>query len=85
MRRLIAFLVVLAFVFPAASAFAQSKDSVEKKFYIFGPHVVDGQVKGPKVEIYTDTGSSDFEPLRDLKRSFMPELRESTQAQALNE
>lgn len=84
MRRLIALLVAVAFSISSAGAFAQSTDAPKTQFVEFDEYLVPGERGGPSVIRVDPTSKADFDKLRNLERSFMPELKKSTQTQALN-
>ena len=84
MRRLIALVVALAFLVPSTAAFAQSTDGPKTQFVEFDEFLVPGERGGPSIILVEPKPNADFDKLRNLERSFMPELRESAQASALN-
>jgi hypothetical protein len=83
MRRLTVLLIVLAFVFTSAAAFAQDGDGERSKFYDFDDMLVDGQLRTPDMIKNQARGKAQFERLLDLKKSFVPKIRESTEEAAL--
>lgn len=84
MRRMIGLLIVLAFVLSSASAFAQDEGGeTRSKFYNFDDMLVDGQLKTPDMIKNQARGKAQFERLLNLKKSFMPKIKESTEEAAL--
>lgn len=81
MRRLIVLLVTAAFLLSSAAAFAQ--DGERSKFYDFDDMLVDGQLRTPDMIKNQARGKAQFERLLDLKKSFVPKIRESTEEAAL--
>ncbi|MFP4599329.1 MAG: hypothetical protein ACLFVJ_13810 [Persicimonas sp.] len=83
MRKIIGLLVVLAFVLTSASVFAQDGGEDRSKFYDFDDMLVDGQLKTPDMIKMDGKGEAKFERLLDIKKSFMPKIKESTEEAAL--
>ncbi|MFW5966405.1 MAG: hypothetical protein ACOCV2_02750 [Persicimonas sp.] len=94
MRRVIVALVVLVFSLSSASVFAQDMtdeggggdggdDGERSKFYDFDDMLVDGQLKEPDMVDMDAQGEAQFERLLDLKKSFMPKIKESGEEAAL--
>lgn len=83
MRKTIAILFAIAFVFTSASAFAQDSGEARSKFYDFDDMLVDGQLKTPDLIKNQARGKAQFKRLLNLKKSFMPKLEESANEAAL--
>ncbi len=84
MRRTIGLFIVLAFVLTSASAFAQDDGgNTRSKFYNFDDMLVDGQLKTPDLIKEQARGKAQFKRLLNLKKSFMPKIKESTEEAAL--
>lgn len=82
MRRFLALTIALAVFLLSASAFAQD-DGTKSKFYDFDDMLVDGQLKTPDIQRMEARGKAKFERLRNLKKSFLPKVQESTEESAL--
>lgn len=81
MKRAFAVLVGLAVVASAATAFAQ--DEPKTKFYNFDDMLIDGQLKTPDLQRADARDKAKFNRLLKLKKSFMPKVRETAEAQSL--
>lgn len=69
MKKLIVFLIIL--IFPLTTIAGPPKKS---KFYDFSDQVIDGEIKKPTA-LYTNSRKKvEFERLLNLKRSFLPDL-----------
>lgn len=79
MRRLIVLTAALLVTLAAGSAFAQTDDGPEEKFYEFDEHEVEGGTVGPPGEHITGKKSSEFDPLLKLKKNFNDKIIESTE------
>ncbi|QDG51301.1 hypothetical protein FIV42_11280 [Persicimonas caeni] len=86
MKKLTALIVALSFVGMAAPAFAQSQqDEVPTDFIdIVDGLDIDGNIKVPGAESYDARDEAKFNPLFDAKRSFMPKIKSSARASALD-
>ena len=63
--------------FTATASTPPSDSSGRSKFYDFGEHVIDGEIRKPTA-LYTDARQrAKFDRLLRLKRSFLPELFDS--------
>lgn len=84
MRRILGLLIALAFVLTSASAFAQDDGGeTRSKFYNFDDMLVDGQLKTPDMIKNNARGKAQFKRLLNLKKSFMPKIKESASEAAL--
>lgn len=83
MRRAITLLIALSFVLISANAFAQDEGETRSKFYNFDDMLVDGQLKTPDLMKTEARGQAQFERLLNLKKSFLPKIKESTEEAAL--
>lgn len=84
MHRFVGLLIALAFVFTSAAAFAQDEGGdTRSKFYNFDDMLVDGQLKTPDLIKNQARGKAQFKRLLNLKKSFMPKIKESTEEAAL--
>ena len=84
MPRLIGLIIALVFVASSATAFAQDEGGGERtKFYNFDDMLVDGQLKTPDMIKNQARGKAQFKRLLNLKKSFMPRIKESTEEAAL--
>jgi hypothetical protein len=85
MRTLVAALAGLAVVTSSAAAFAQNTDDTRTQFVNFDEFLVEGEIVAPKLQRHVVVDDVDFEPVHDLERSFMPELRGSVDSPVLEE
>jgi hypothetical protein len=85
MRKVIALTFVAALMLFSASAFAQDSggDGTRSKFYDFNDMLVDGRLKTPDLMKTDARGKAKFNRLLQLKKSFIPKIRESTEEAAL--
>ncbi|MGM0555130.1 MAG: hypothetical protein ACQEVA_02020 [Myxococcota bacterium] len=85
MRKVIALTFVAALMLFSASAFAQDSggDDSRSKFYDFNDMLVDGRLKTPDLMKTDARGKAKFNRLLQLKKSFIPKIRESTEEAAL--
>lgn len=84
MRKIIAVTFTAALMLFSASAFAQdSGDDTRSKFYDFNDMLVDGRLKTPDLMKTDARGKAKFNRLLQLKKSFIPKIRESTEEAAL--
>lgn len=81
MRRVIGSFAALAVLLSATAAFAQ--DDVKTKFYNFDDMLIDGQLKTPDLQRADARDKAKFARLLKLKKSFMPKVRETAEAQSL--
>jgi hypothetical protein len=81
MRRLVGLTLVLAITLSASSAFAQ--EDTKTKFYDFDDMLIDGQLKTPDLFKTKAREKAKFKRLLDLKKSFLPKVRESAEERAL--
>lgn len=82
MRSLISLMIVLTVMSLSASAFAQEGET-RSKFYDFNDMLVDGRLKTPDLMKTDARGKAKFNRLLQLKKSFIPKVRESSQEAAL--
>lgn len=80
-QRVLGTFAALAVIMSATSAFAQ--DDVKEKFYNFENMLIDGQLKAPDLQRADARDKAKFQRLLKLKKSFMPKVRETAQAQSL--
>lgn len=84
MRGITGLIIVAVFVLFSASAFAQDEGGeTRSKFYNFDDMLVDGQLKTPDMIKNQARGKAQFKRLLNLKKSFMPKIKESTEEAAL--
>lgn len=84
MRKVTAILFAMALMLFSASAFAQDSGEGERsKFYDFNDMLVDGRLKTPDLMKTDARGKAKFNRLLQLKKSFIPKIRESTEESAL--
>ncbi len=67
-----------------APAFAQD-GSVKEKFYNFDDMLIDGEFKRPQGMFENARNKAKFERLLALKKSFLPNIQDSVQEEALNQ
>lgn len=82
MRRLVSLVVLVATVGVGSTAFAQD-DGTKTKFYDFEDMLIDGQLKTPDLMKTQAREKAKFKRLLDLKKSFLPKIRESAEERAL--
>lgn len=82
MRRLVGLTVLVATMALAGTAFAQDGDT-KTKFYDFEDMLIDGQLKTPDLLKAQAREKAKFKRLLDLKKSFLPRVRESAEERAL--
>ena len=58
---------------------------VKSKFYDFGEMVIDGEIKAPTVTYISDTQRVKFSRLLNLKKSFLPQLLETSKEKAFKQ
>jgi hypothetical protein len=84
MRKVIALVFVAALMLFSVSAFAQDDGGdTRSKFYDFNDMLVDGRLKTPDLMKTDARGKAKFNRLLQLKKSFIPKIRESTEEAAL--
>lgn len=85
MRKVTAIVFAMALMLFSASAFAQDSGEGEtrSKFYDFNDMLVDGRLKTPDLMKTDARGKAKFNRLLQLKKSFIPKIRESTEESAL--
>ena len=84
MRKIITITFAAVLMLFSASAFAQdSGDGTRSKFYDFNDMLVDGRLKTPDLMKTDARGKAKFNRLLQLKKSFIPKIRESTGEEAL--
>lgn len=66
----------------AAPAFAQDGD-VETRFYDFNDMLIDGELQRPEGMFATERGSARFDSLLTLEKSFVEEIEEGAEEEAL--
>ena len=81
MRRFISLLALVTTVGAAGTAFAQ--DEPKTKFYDFDDMLIDGQLQTPDLGLEQAKEKAKFKRLLDLKKSFLPKIRESAEERAL--
>lgn len=74
--------LAVALVAFAAPAFAQDGD-VETRFYDFNDMLIDGELQRPEGMFATERGSARFDSLLDLNASFVDEIEEGAEEEAL--
>lgn len=83
MRRLVGLTVLVALVAIGAPAFGQDGGDTKTKFYDFEDMLIDGQLKTPDMLKTQAREKAKFKRLLDLKKSFLPKVRESAEERAL--
>lgn len=86
MKRLVTLTAVLVTVCFATAAFAQDgggDDDQRSKFYNFDDMTVDGEIKTPDLVKTQARGKAKFKRLLELKKSFLPKVKETTKSEAL--
>ena len=85
MRKIIAVAFAAALMLFSASALAQDSGGggERSKFYDFNDMLVDGRLKTPDLMKTDARGKAKFNRLLQLKKSFIPKIRESTGEEAL--
>ena len=84
MRKTIAITFAAVLMLFSANAFAQdSGETTRSKFYDFNDMLVDGRLKTPDLMKTDARGKAKFNRLLQLKKSFIPKIRESTEEAAL--
>lgn len=84
MRKIItAILTVSVLLGASATAFAQDGDEPRAKFYNFDDMLIDGEFKKPDVMQTEAKERARFDRLSNLKKSFLPKVRETTEESAL--
>lgn len=81
MRRIFGFLLFTGLLLTTATAFAQ--DGTKTKFYDFDDMLIDGQLKSPDLMKTQAREKAKFRRLVNLKKSFLPKIRESAEDGAL--
>lgn len=81
MKRLVAVATLLMLILLSASAFAQ--DDTRTKFYNFDDMLIDGQMKVPDLLRQGARDKAKFKRLLDLKKSFLPKVRETAEERTL--
>ena len=75
-------LLVIVLLLVSTSSFAtpprNSGDNARSKFYDFSEQIIDGHIRRPTVTISNAREKAKFERLLNLKKSFLPELFNSS-------
>ena len=82
MRRLVGLMVLVATVALGTPAFGQD-EGTRTKFYDFEDMLIDGELKSPDMLKAQAREKAKFKRLLDLKKSFLPKVRESAEERAL--
>lgn len=83
MRRLVGLAVLVATIALGSTAYAQDTGEPKTKFYDFEDMLIDGQLKTPDLLKSQAREKAKFKRLLDLKKSFLPKIRESAEERAL--
>ena len=81
MRKVLSGLVLGLLVVLGSPALAQ--DDTRSKFYNFDDMLIDGQLKTPDLMKAEAREKAQFKRLLDLKKSFIPKVRETAEESAL--
>lgn len=81
MRQVAGWMLFAGLVLSSSAAFAQ--DEPKTKFYNFDDMLIDGALKAPDVTVIDPNAKAKFDRLLDLKKSFLPKIRESAGERAL--
>jgi hypothetical protein len=81
MKRIVSGLAVGAMLLTTSLAMAQ--DETRSKFYNFDDMLIDGQLKTPDLMKAEAREKAQFKRLLDLKKSFIPKVRETAEESAL--
>ena len=82
MRRLGGVVTVAAIMLMSASVFAQDGET-RTKFYNFDDMLIDGQLKTPDLLRQGARDKAKFNRLLELKKSFLPKIRETAEERTL--
>lgn len=81
MKRIWCALILGSFIVTASPAMAQ--DDTRSKFYNFDDMLIDGQLKTPDLMKAEAREKAQFKRLLNLKKSFIPKVRETAEESAL--
>lgn len=81
MKRIVSGLAVGAMLLTTSLAMAQ--DETRSKFYNFDDMLIDGQLKTPDLMKAEAREKAQFKRLLNLKKSFIPKVRETAEESAL--
>lgn len=82
MKRFVAATLFLGAALAGSTAFAQDED-VQTRFYDFNDMLIDGEFQRPEGMFATERGQARFDSLLSLRRSFIDEIEEAANEDAL--
>lgn len=71
------------FVVPVAALAQDAAEAPKTQFYDFNDMLIDGELQKPEGLFTTERGQAQFNSLLDLNRTFIPEIEEAAQEEAL--
>lgn len=82
MKRILTASMFLGVSLAASSAFAQDEE-VQTRFYDFNDMLIDGEFQRPEGMFATERGQAQFDNLLNLRRSFIEEIEDAANEDAL--
>jgi hypothetical protein len=82
MKQIASLTIALAALIVAAPASSQDSE-VQTRFYDFNDMLIDGEFQRPEGVFATERGRAQFDSLLRIRRSFLPEIKQAAEEEAL--